>query len=87
MDVYKEIRLERGRQVEIGYTRDHDAAEGGVGHLAHWLLEYAQEAHDKALALHFRQVLEADVRRKLIQVAALAVAAVEFLDQEATSDH
>lgn len=70
--VLDEIRQERGRQQTIGYTPEHDDAEG-VPHLV-------QEAHYRLG--HMGEVASpASVREEMLQAAAILVAGIEAIDR------
>lgn len=72
-EVYDEIRLERMRQDEKWGGPDHDDE-----HLVHnWSYSINQHAN----AAYFAPSSE-ESRRELVQVAALAVAAIESLDRK-----
>jgi hypothetical protein len=73
MSVYDEIAAERARQIEKGYTPEHDD-EHGVNHITGWARRYVPYAG------------WIDTRERAIQAAALLVAAVEAIDR-AAQDH
>ena len=82
-DVFQDIWLERQRQDNLWGTQDHD---DGVWSLI--LSEEVGEAAQQALRLLFsssRTVAAAELRKELIQVAAVAVAWAEAIDRRGSS--
>lgn len=81
MRVYYDIKVERTRQIEKGWTPEHDD-EHGVAHLVEQTrgrigeLDYWLREPDLILP----------TRQQLIQVAALAVAAIEVMDRSTSAD-
>jgi hypothetical protein len=76
--VVAEIAVERGRQVnEHGWTPEHD---DGLGKDA-WAWLLIRRLSD--LSCPFEDEMSDDPRRALIEIAAIAVAAVEAIDRQA----
>jgi len=72
----EDVAAERARQVEIGWTSEHDD-EHGVGHLANRAVVYAS-------AGRYTGILEpALLRAQLVKGAAMLVAAIERVDRAA----
>jgi hypothetical protein len=71
--VSAEVVAERQRQIDKGWTPEHDAAEGLL-HLRH----HAKDRIDQS-----RSGMMDERRKRLIQAAALCVAAVELIDRGA----
>lgn len=75
--VVAEVAEERVRQHALGYTIEHDDAEG-LGHLmaeAHYRLGHMGEVSSPEA-----------VRHELLKVAALAVAGIEFIDRQKAAE-
>jgi hypothetical protein len=81
-DVADDVIVERVHQVEAGFTPDHDD-EHGLRHLIKWAKWYADCGVSDVLEDHLGviSVKEAPHREKLVQAAALLVAAIEYVDR------
>lgn len=77
MSVYDEIRAERRRQ-DGQWGREHDDA-ARVSHFERLIPEYVEKAF--IARMHTGNHDMTDWRRRMVQVAALAVAAVETEDR------
>jgi hypothetical protein len=73
--VLNEVAAERGRQDARWGGKNHDDWHT-TAEFAQWIQDYAGWARMKSL-----QMERAQARRRLIQVAALAVAAIESMDR------
>lgn len=77
MTIYHEIAGERSRQCDKGYDAAHDDRYHSVKDFVAFIKNYA------GWALQMASMNSPDkARRRLIQVAALAVAAVELIDRK-----
>lgn len=75
--ILREVAAERERQITKGYTPEHDDAHHGVvAGTNSDLIRFMRKRLD--LTLHSDGL----IRRKLVEVAALAVAAIEGLDRK-----
>ena len=70
----QDVAYERLQQIEKGWTPEHDA-QHGIMHLTNLGLFHTFRAQQAVTARR-----PADLRRELVQTAALAVAAIELLD-------
>jgi len=78
--VVAEIAVERGRQIsEHGWTPEHD---DGLGKDA-WAWLLIRRLSD--LSCPFEDEMSDDPRRALIEIAAIAVAAVEAVDRQSAA--
>ena len=79
--IFEEIDRERERQISLGFTPEHDREHGGLTHILHFAESYVTQAG--TLAHYLEQPdMKSKVRFKLLQAAALLVAAIEYLDSE-----
>lgn len=75
-DVWADVLAERQRQLEKGYTLEHDDAEGG-DHLLQVASSYLS-LPESALGLPLEST---EVRRRVIKAMATLLATVEFIDR------
>ena len=79
--VLRDVALERIKQVNLGYTTEHDIDHGPTG-LIQMAEDYAQDAVMERWAVDQGRGSVLDERRMLIAAIGLLVAAVEVLDVE-----
>lgn len=75
--IYADVDTERQRQIEKGWTRDHDDTHD----MGDWLNLINTHARLALLPVGF----EIPFRRKMVVVAALAIAAIEWHDRRVAS--
>ena len=74
-----EVADERQHQIDSGMDAEHDDKQP----LAHWAWLLARRANDLG-APHLEKISEDEPRRLLVEIAAIAVAAVEAIDRNPT---